>query len=412
MRLHLCILIGFFISLFACSESGKQSNQYNISPKEGIWRGILTIQKKEVPFNFSLSYLENGKISVTVMNAGERIVFNEGSIENNTLIIPMGVYDGQIEVSVKNLSMEGKLVKNFVEDYEVPFKAYYGEEFRFDKGDENASVDFSGKYAVKFKRPDGSFSEAIGVFQQNDQHITGTFLTKTGDYRYLEGSVNGNVFEMSAFNGDWVFLVEGKMDEYGAIQGELWSGLSRYQIWTGVKDENVELPDASALTYLKDGYDTFDFTFPDLQGKPVSISDEKYQGKVLIVQILGTWCPNCIDETAFLSDWYRNNRHRGVEIIGLSFENKPDFEYGKKRVSRLLEVMDVPYEILLPGSRSDAADKLPMLNHVMSFPTTIFIDRAGKVRRIHTGFSGPGTGIYYEKFVAEFEEFMNELTGI
>lgn len=412
MRLQVYTFCLIVLYLAACTETGKQSNHYSIAPNEGMWRGVLTIQQKEVPFNFMLSYRAKGKISITVINADERIVFDEGNLENNTLILPMGVYDGQIEASVKNLSMEGKLIKNFADNYEVPFKAYYGEEFRFDKGNESTDVDFSGKYAVQFKRPDGSFSEAIGMFQQDDRRITGTFLTKTGDYRFLEGQVSGNRFEMSAFNGDWVFLVEGKMDEKGTIHGELWSGLSRHQSWTGIKDDNVELPDASTLTYLKDEYEAFEFTFPDLQGNPVSLSDEKYQGKVLIIQILGSWCPNCIDETAFLSEWYRNNQHKGLEIIGLSFENKADFDYAKKRVERLVEVMNVPYDILLPGGRTEAAEKLPMLNHVMSFPTTIFIDRSGEVRRIHTGFSGPGTGIYYENFVSDFEDFMNELTGM
>ena len=50
-----------------------------------------------------------------------------------------------------------------------------------------------------------------------------------------------------------------------------------------------------------------------------------------------------------------------------------------------------------------------MLNHVLSYPTTIFIDKKGVVRKIHTGFNGPATGEKYTEFKTEFEGFVGEL---
>jgi thiol-disulfide isomerase/thioredoxin len=171
------------------------------------------------------------------------------------------------------------------------------------------------------------------------------------------------------------------------------------------------LTNANELTYLKEGYDQIEFSFPGLDGKPVTLQDEKYQNKVVMLQIFGTWCPNCMDETKFYADWYDKNKDKGVEIIGLAYEAKDDFEYAKARVEKMKQKYNVGYDYVIAGiyDKEAAAKTLPMLNHVLSFPTTIFIDKKGKVRRIHTGFSGPATGKYYEEFVDEFNSFMNTL---
>jgi len=188
-------------------------------------------------------------------------------------------------------------------------------------------------------------------------------------------------------------------------------GKTSYKTFISIKNDTVALPDANSLTYLKDGFDKVDFSFPDLNGNLLSPTDEKYKDKVVILQILGTWCPNCMDETRFLSDWYHKNQSKGVEIIGLAYEIKPEFEYARERVLSMKEKLNVPYDFVIAGTSStkSASESLPMLNKVMSFPTSIIIDRKGKVRRIHTGFSGPATGVHYEEFVDDFNQFMKKL---
>ena len=131
----------------------------------------------------------------------------------------------------------------------------------------------------------------------------------------------------------------------------------------------------------------------------------------MIVTVLGSWCPNCLDEAAFLAPWYKANKDRGVEIIGLAFERKNDFEYGKRTLSRLKERFDIRYELLFAGlaGTESASNALPALSGISAFPSTIFIDRKGNVRKVHTGFSGPATGKYYQEFQAEFNALIDEL---
>jgi peroxiredoxin len=201
------------------------------------------------------------------------------------------------------------------------------------------------------------------------------------------------------------------MNDAGELEGGFWSGTRSYESWAAKRNFDAELPDAYSLTYLKEGYDRLAFTFPDLDGNPVSLDDSRLQGKVVLVTLSGTWCPNCADEVEFLSGYYRNNHDRGLEIVTLLYEHFEDFERAAQQGKLLRNEFDVPYELLIAGvsSKTLAAETLPMLNHVLAFPTTIFIDRSGAVRRIHTGFSGPGTGSHYQEFTGEFNRLMDEL---
>ena len=171
------------------------------------------------------------------------------------------------------------------------------------------------------------------------------------------------------------------------------------------------LADPYSFSKLKEGYSSIDFTFPNPDNVPVSLSDPKYKGKVVIVTILGSWCPNCLDEAAFLAPWYIRNKDRGVEIIGLAFERKNDFEFAKRTLTRLKSRFDIRYELLFAGlaGTESASKALPALTGISAFPSSIFIDKKGNVRKVHSGFSGPATGKYYQEFQAEFNALVDEL---
>ncbi|RZA31738.1 MAG: redoxin domain-containing protein, partial [Lysobacteraceae bacterium] len=129
-------------------------------------------------------------------------------------------------------------------------------------------------------------------------------MTATGDYRFLEGQLAGNLLQLSTFDGGFLYLFEATVQKDGSLKGEFWSGKTGYQTWEARKDANASLKDPTKITTLQPGTETISFTFPDLEGKKVSLSDDQFRNKVVIIQILGSWCPNCLDETAFLAPWY------------------------------------------------------------------------------------------------------------
>jgi peroxiredoxin len=321
----------------------------------------------------------------------------------------MHIFDIDVKAKIIGNSLEGVYIKNYVDDYTLPFKATFGKNNSVDNPQSNSN--FDGKWDMTFTSENGETSKGIGIFKKENNNLTGTILTPTGDYRYLQGYTTDSNFTLYSFDGNHAFIFEASLENETTIQGDFWSGKSFHENFSAVKNENAKLPDADKLTYLKEGFSKIEFSFPDLNGNPVSLSDDKYKNKVIILQIFGTWCPNCMDETKFLSKWYNKNKQRGVEIIGLAFEAKNDFNYAKKRVQKMKERLNIDYDFLIAGtsSKNDASKKLPMLNNVMSFPTSIFIDKKGSVRKIHTGFSGPATGDYYLKFIDEFNFLMDEL---
>lgn len=377
----------------------------------GTWRAAIRLQGQQLPFTMETTNDSTGGYDFFIRNAGERLLLDEVSFDNDSVNIALHIFDANIRARLIGDSLKGYYVRNYDPGYKFPFVAAYGQTHRFEKGENQVdTINFSGKYAVTFQN-DSDTTEAVGIFDQQGDHVTGTFLTTTGDYRYLEGNIADGKMRLSTFDGNHAYLFYATKQADGNLTGEYFSGKTFHQSWVGTKDENASLPDASSLTYLKKGFDRIDFSFPDVNGNKISLQDDKFKNKVVILQLSGSWCPNCMDETKFLAPWYEQNKQRGVEMIGLAYERKDDFVYASNRVKKMIDKLGVTYDFVIAGTndKAKAAETLPQLNKVVAFPTTIFIGKDGKVKKIHTGFSGPGTGKYYDQFIQHFNETVNEL---
>lgn len=397
MRLTLLLLV---LALGSCAPK-------KVELKKGFWRGVFDLQGQQLPFNFEITQ-ESEKYQVYLINGEEKLLQDEISIVGDSVKIVMLIFDIELRARIGENSLQGFYYKNYDKDFKLPFSASYGDDFRFVKK-EPSTKDFSGTYALNFKSEIETYP-SVAIFKQELNHVTGTFLTPTGDYRYLEGNVVDEKLMLSTFDGNHAFLFTATMSG-DSIQGDFYSGNVSHEKWKGIKDDNATMPDAESLTFLKPGFEKLDFSFPDLKGVNVTPQESRFQNKVLILQVFGTWCPNCMDETKFLAEWYKENNDRGVEILGLAYERKDDFAYASERVSKMKEKLDVPYDFVIAGTndKDKASETLPALNRVLAFPTTIFIGKDGKVKHIHTGFTGPGTGIYYNQFKDRFNQIVNEL---
>jgi peroxiredoxin len=378
--------------------------------REGSWRGEITLQGQRLPFIFNIRDDSSGQQILTLLNGEEKLVAGEIAIQNDSVFFPMHIFDTHMISKATNDRLEGYWIKNYFNDYILPFRADAGKTYRFSENPHNPSFNITGKWEAIFSSENDT-TRAVGIFEQENNQLKGTFLTTSGDYRYLAGEVDGDSMRLSTFDGEHAFLFKARIDNDHSMTGMYWSGKSWNQPWVAIKNPGAKLPDEDSLVFLKPGYTKVDFKFPGLDGNPVSPDDDQYKGKVLILQIYGTWCPNCMDETMFLAEWYRKNHEKGVEIIGLAFERKDDFSYASNRLIKMKKALSVDYDFVIAGKSGagNAAKALPMLTGEISFPTTIFIDRSGRVRKIHSGFSGPGTGVYYERYIEDFNAFMRIL---
>ncbi len=378
--------------------------------KQGIWRGEFTVNEDKVPFNFEIKGDQ-----LTVRNGTRRDTFPIRQQEDGKLFVGMNTYDAALIARVES---DGRLVGEYtslvpkLKSGALPFVAEAGQDWRFVAPGKDVApkANLSGKWNIRSVTKDLGSNDQVALLKQEGNKLTGVIMTVVGDSRELEGTVQGDEFFLSGFSGPSPFFVKGKITESGDLDGAISLGIYRTIKIAGVKRE-TELPDPYKLTYLKEGQKTIDFSFPDLNGKPVSPHDDKYKGKVTIVEIIGTWCPNCTDQTRFLAPWFAANKHRGVEAIAIGFEQQDNFEYAQKTLGKLKDFFDIKYDIVFGGiaDKKVATQKLAGLNYMAAFPTTIVLDRKGEVREIYTGYTGTITGDYYKEYVAKFNKLLDEL---
>jgi thiol-disulfide isomerase/thioredoxin len=391
----------------------------------GPWRGELAIQGQQLPFLFEVK-TEDGKPVVYLINKGlngeERLRCDEISAAGDSATIKLHVFDAALVVRADGKDkLKGTWVKYDAKTpYRVPLVATAGAQPLF-KGATNSKTSFTGTWQTEFKDETGSAYPAVGIFKQSASEVTGTFLTTTGDYRYLAGQTDGPKVRLATFDGSHAFLFTGELhtdtdgaarDTVATISGDFYAGKSGHEKWLANINPAAKLPDADTLTYLKKGESRLNFKFPSVvEGGSISPTDAKYRGKVVVLQVLGSWCPNCMDETAFLAPWYAKNKARGVEVIGLGYERSAEYAKAAPRLRKLKERFDIDYDLAVAGvaNKDSVAKSMPQLAKFMAFPTTIFLDKKGAVRSIHTGFSGPGTGKYYDEEIANFNRTVDKL---
>jgi peroxiredoxin len=372
----------------------------------GSWRGVFHLRPDlDVPINFEIRSGRNNAPELFFRNAGE--LFEGGTIRQtaDSLFIPLNQFDNELAFRIQDGALTGVLRRQDGTGQLLPISATPATTWRFPDNGTPPAKDISGTYAITFTNSNGKEEHSVGIFKQNGSHLTATFLHITGDSRYLEGVVAADSFRLSSFIGSGPSFYVGAIRADGSLSGQSLSARGGLP-FTGTPDSNAKLPDAYTLTYLKDGYKSLDFSFPDVDGHPVSLKDPKYRNKVVVITINGTWCPNCIDETAFLAPWYLANRSRGVEVISIQYERHTDSAFVQKALLRMRQRYDIRYDQLIGGiaDKQVVAASLPALNTFLAFPTTIFIDRKGAVAKIHTGFTGPATGKYYDDFIKEFND--------
>ena len=410
------IYLFLFVFVIGCSSEPSQNsfkNESNPELVEGSWTLHFNLSNQNVaPTKFNLSKVGD-KYHIEFVNGAEKIAIKSVEIDKNKITIKDPIFNTWFEGEIVNESkIKGNWFKND-KNYKIAFEAKHSAGSRFEKPKilKDSEVNLSGRWEVDFSKNNAAdHYKSIGQFNQDGNYLTGTFMTETGDYRFLEGNVYNDSLFLSCFDGAHLFLFKA-IYKNDSLYGKFWSGTHWEEPWVAGRNENFELTNPDSLTYLKDGYEKLAFTFPSISGDSISLDDEKYQGKVVIVNIMGPWCPNCKDETAYLTSLYNLHHENGLEIIALSFDKSDDFEVAKETLVRIKKHFGANYDFAVAGkaSKIDAAKALPMLNHIMSYPTTIFIDRKGNIRKIRTGFYGPGTGEFYNRYTEQTDSFITKL---
>ena len=384
----------------------------------GPWRAWLESPGGELPFGLEIARTA-GTLSATIVNGEERIAIPSTTVEARDIVLDMPHYDSAIRARISPLgvSLKGEWRKRSgVDRWTVmPFRAEAGEAPRFRPLPPSSpqlvskADSFRGRFAVKFERTD---DPAVAILRPGESgSVEGTFLTSTGDFRWLAGSIEGTRMRLSCFDGAHAFLLDASQSGADGIAGDFWSGDRWHEKWNATRDPSAKVPDEFEQAHWKAGFALADLRYPDLDGKLRSLAEPEFAGRAIVIQVLGSWCPNCHDETAFLARVYDRYRERGLSVVGLAFEHTGDFERDAEQVKRLRGRYLVKYPILLAGlsDKQKAAEAIPALDRVLAFPTTIFLHGDGRVRAVHSGFAGPATKEEHEELARRFEALIVEL---
>ena len=395
----------FVISLiFITSCNSGFSEQLNLVD----YVGKLEVDKdKFLPFNFSVI----NDSTLVVKNSSEIVEF---SIEysRDSIFINSKVFEGYIKGVLTDDKIDGVFVIESL-DRVVPFNSYESTK-RFDIDFEENKKLITNRWKFTFSPDKDNESSSIGLFNSIGQNEIGaTFRTNTGDYGFMHGGYKAGNIVLSTFNGSRAYLLEAELSN-DSVKGVLYAGNHSKTIIEGVLDNDFELADEYSLTSLKNNSQKFDFSYENTVGKLISIDDDFYDGKSMVIQFMGSWCPNCLDESKFYVDYIKENDLKDIEFVALAFEYAKTKGRALKSILKLKNELKINYPILLvqygSSDKEKALEKFPMLNNIISYPTTIFLDRNKEVIKIHTGFNGPATGEKYLEFVKEFDKTIKSMT--
>ena len=411
------ITFGLFLSVVVgCGAPTQIEQTATRMDLEGEWRAVLASPGGDLPFGLRIEE-HSGVLRAVIVNGTEEVPTSAVFVEGDELSIEMSWYDSTLDgrVSEDASQITGtwrKTVPGGIS--ELDWRAVRGPAERFEVSEDSgldgslyeALADLTGRWRVMFVDEEGT-EEAVAEFSQAGHQVTGTILTSTGDYRYLDGSYEAGLLRLSTFDGAHAFLFQARAQADGGLEGDFWSRDSYHATWTAVPIESDEavLPDPWQQVLPTNDQRLFRFVFEDLNGEVVSYDDPGFDDRVVLVNIFGSWCPNCNDEAPLLADWHRRWADEGLEVVGLAFEFSGDPERDRRILGRYAKRHGIEYPLLLAGvsDKAEASKAVPDLSAVLSYPTTVFIGRDGKVRWVHSGFSGPGTGRHHEELVEEME---------
>jgi thiol-disulfide isomerase/thioredoxin len=388
------------------------------APIDGSWRAVLTSPGGELPFTLRV-VREGNALRAVIVNGAEQAPVSGVDVHDSSIRIRFDGYDSAINANLSDdgNAMTGAWTRTVPAGIcRMAFHATRGEQPRFVAAPANAASlsDVNGIWKAAFVDSDG-VSPARGEFHQEpgSNRVTGTFLTPTGDDRYLDGSFENGLLRLSTFDGAHAFLFQAHASADGKLSGDFWSRDSYHATWSATRadDASATLPDGWKDVGLTNSEGRFQFRFPDLAGKPVALTDDRFRGKVVLVNIFGSWCPNCNDEAPLLAAWDRKYRDRGLAIIGLAYEFTGNASRDREMLQRFADHYGITYPLLLAGvsDKKKASATLPDLTRVIAYPTSLFIGRDGKVKKIYSGFAGPGTGKHFEALRTEMESVIESM---
>jgi thiol-disulfide isomerase/thioredoxin len=375
----------------------------------GLWDASVVVNGGiEIPFRFEIAG-SGTAIKGSFFNGDEKVTSTTGSFENGALTLSFDEYGTKVEATLKDGRLEGQYSRG-TRGAPYPFQA---KRFAPAAVGDAPIPPIAGLWNIQVGKSSKGEAAWQLIVRQSGAEVSAAILRVDGDTGTLTGNYRDGTFVLSHFSGARPL----RLELTPASDGTLSVVQNKDNPFTAVRADQARakgLPqpsDPSRFTSVKDPTEPFRFSFPDLNGRVVSNTDEKFRGKVVVVSISGSWCPNCHDEAPFLGELYKKYRSRGLEIVSLSFEEEAQLK-NPVRLRAFMKRYGIEYTVLIPGEPKELAERVPQGVNLSSFPTTFFIGRDGRVRAVHAGFPGKASGEFHtqakEESTATVERLLAE----
>jgi peroxiredoxin len=369
----------------------------------GRWDATVVVNKLEIPFAFEI--VGDGRsLKGSFFNGERRITSTASRFENGTFVVSFDQYASRLQMTYRDGQLTGEYQRARGAPY--PFRAARAAASAAG-GPGGPPIAGTWIFATKSNKGETAFRF---IANQTGPRVSATILRVDGDTGTLSGAWKDGRYVLSHFSGARPLLLEVTPIDATTLR-------LRQNGQTEFIAKRADLPraaeegaptDPALHTTVKDPNEPFRFAFPDLDGKPVTNEDARFRGKVVLVNIGGSWCPNCHDEAPFLSSLFQKYQSRGLEVVGLSFE-EGDQLTNPARLRAYIKEYDIKYTVLLAGEPDQLNEKVPQGVNLNSFPTTFIVGRDGRVRGVHAGFPSPGSGEFYSKAERDMTEMVERL---
>jgi thiol-disulfide isomerase/thioredoxin len=389
------VATGLALAVAASGSTGRQDRGL-----EGSWRAFLELAGGKLPFALSI----RGSTG-TICNGPSCTEITRVIQQGDSVVLDLADYAATISLRRRGDSLAG-MYRNVGNrgPRAIPMRASRG---TWSSGPGPASL--LGRWDATFiadQRP----SPRVFEFRNGPAGFEASFEANSGDYGLFTGIANADSFRVSHFDGAFVYLLEGRILG-DTLKGVFHAGVRTQTPYFAVRSTGK--PHLVAPTELTRADTTrrFEFSFPDLEGRVVTQDDPRFTGKVVVIDVFGSWCPTCHDAAPALVDLYRRYHDRGLEVVGFAYEVSDDSTEANPLIRRFRDKFSIPYPLLRAGTNvvEATAATLPQLIGFTAYPTTIFLGRDGRAKVVYAGFRGPATGALHRKQVEDYDRIVREL---
>lgn len=375
----------------------------------GLWKGTFIRQDNvRLPFLFNLMQDSNGELTLYLNNGAEKIRAEKTVMRNDSIIFHLAYFDTELKMKMDSPEkLSGNWVDNSREKMSMPFEA-----IRIQETALISPTTLSGKWELLF-RPGApnAFPGILSIGISEDKSLSTSLRAPSGDYRFMVTEITGDSLSLYKFDGIVSYLLTARIKGDSLVDGKMYSGTTYQTDWKGFRNESATLPDAFERTKVL-SQEFLKLTLRDIKGDTVVLERKDFVGKITLLPIMGTWCPNCLDESKSISQYMKDHPEIPIQVFGLCFERPKEWDKIDLLLNKYTRMLQLPFPLYYAGyaDAATASKTFPMLDGIKAFPTLIIIDKTGQIRKVITGFDGPATGQAYIDHQQRFDALMQQLS--